>query len=152
MRPFTRYRPLILALVGVVVLTVVLTRSRRTAPGPMPQRIELGPPLPVTLDELDDALYLYVAFFAIAHDNWLASEASMVSTTLDLTGLPPRESQDELLEQVPGIKKKLGTDALTIHLLTSPTPELMQTGVLPKPREGRVQLLQGRMYTQDGYS
>jgi hypothetical protein len=152
---FTRRR--IGVLFGAVLAILLLSWAtqkggcRRAVPKSLPEHVEFNEPLAATVRELDDAIYLYVMFMAIEHDKWLASEASMVATSIELTGLPTKERAEDLLDHLPGVKKEIGKDIGRIHLLDSPAVEMMETGVVLYPKEGRALLLEGRTYTQDGY-
>jgi hypothetical protein len=139
--------------IGAVLLSLLAQKAGwgHKATKPLPDRVDFIEAVPATLQELDDAIYLYVMFFAIEHDGWLASEASMVATSIEISGLPVKEHAPDLLDSLPNVKKLIGKDIGHIRLLDSPAADMMETGIVLYPKEGRACLLQGRTYTQDGY-
>lgn len=111
--------------------------------------LDLIEPVSIQLDEFDRMLYVYTIFFAIAHDEWLSSEASMLKTKVEVSGFPTQLLVDEQIELFPHIKKALEEDEL-FYKLNRPRAAMMELGVYPDPENNRLLLLQGITYTQDG--
>lgn len=110
----------------------------------------LPEPVSLQVDELDKMLYVYTAFFAIGHDKWLASEASMVKTKVEVTGFPSGLSEWEQLELFPHIKEAINKKSPFFKRLKRPRAGMMVSGVYPDPENNRLLLLQGATYTQEG--
>lgn len=99
---------LILALFSILLLTVLAYhfyssyslehRFNNIQPAPVP----LSTAVKLDLKTLDSLLILYYGFFAIHHDHWLNTEASMSKMRITLTGLPRSMSKGNL-SMFPGI-------------------------------------------------
>ena len=112
--------------------------------------IELIEPVSIQVDEFDRMLYVYTAFFSIAHDKWLFSEASMLKTKVEVSGFPTQLLADEQLEMFPHVKKALEEDDPFFKRLNRPRAAMMELGVYPDPENNRLLFLQGATYAQDG--
>lgn len=116
-------------------------------------RVALTEPVVLRAEELDNMLYVYTAFFAIGHDKWIYSEASMVRATIEVSGLPAGLTADEQPALFPAVEKAMGNynNPLYLKRLHRPHASMMQRGVYPDPANNRMLLLHGAAYTQDGY-
>lgn len=115
------------------------------------KRIVFPKPVTVNLLELSRMLIIYKAMFAVGHDRWLTSEASMNKIVLEVTGLPDGLTKEQQLELFPVIKEWLGNKekALLFKELKFPSATFMRSGVYPDPANKRLLLIQGFHYTQD---
>ncbi len=108
-------------------------------------------PVSVNLLELPRMMSVYRALFAIGHDRWLNSEASMTMVVLEVMGLPAGLTKEQQLELFPVITEALRnkSKAILFEELNFPRAAFMTSGVYPDPANNRLLLIQGLFYTQD---
>lgn len=144
---------LIILVIAALVFTAVMGFRMTGGPSVDPPLTPVALDAPVKTDAatLDEALYLYVIFFAIRHDHYLASEWTANLATVTLSGLPDGLDADGQLARFPEITANIGNDVARIVRLDKPHSDVMQTAVYCDPANRRIQLIQGLMLVQDGY-
>lgn len=137
------------ALVFAAVAGYRMTRRPSVDPPLTPAALET--PATTDADTLDAALYLYVMFFAIRHDHYLASEATANLTTITLSDLPEGLDADGQLARFPEIVANLSGENAQIVRVSKPSAHEMHSAVFCDSEHRRIQLIQGLMLVQDGY-
>lgn len=142
-------------ILAIIAIAAAIALLRFTETGPSAQSpitpVAIADPPTADAETFNNALYLYVAFFAIQHDHYLASEATSVETRVELTNLPADLDADGQLARFPSMARRIGAEVDDIARLDSPTVDFMQAGVFCEPAQRRVLLLHGKQLVQDGY-
>jgi hypothetical protein len=143
---------LVCAVALAALIIVVLKLGPGHAGTPIVSSGVLKTPIRVSVAELDRMLHVYTMFVAIGHDRELASEASMTTTRIEVSGLPTGLNRPGLLALFPAARWALQSMAPhPFTLLDRPEAALFKSGIFVDPAGARVILLTGRTYTQDGY-